>query len=150
MRTGRNLGHEFREFHEIPGSARILRARVFVKEARWKRALPGVREIRGKDPGQLLSFALLINVCALVALMIPALADPQIAQTRPKVQFRVSAELVMVDLRALDSKNHPVQGLKASDFEILEDGVPQKVDSFREILLQPSPAAATVESRRLI
>ncbi|HEY3131248.1 MAG TPA: VWA domain-containing protein [Acidobacteriota bacterium] len=82
--------------------------------------------------------------------MVLAIAAPQIAQTRPKVQFRVSAELVMVDLRALDSRSHPVQGLKASDFEILEDGIPQKVDSFREILLQPSPAAASVESRRLI
>ncbi len=141
MRAGRNLGHEFHEFHETVRS---------VFERTCSRLFREIREIRGQDFDQPSLRARLIDFCVIVALMMPALAAPQIAQTRPKVQFRISADLVMVDVRALDSNNRPASGLKPSDFEILEDGVPQKVDSFREILLQPSPAAVAVESRRLV
>jgi VWFA-related protein len=74
----------------------------------------------------------------------------QIAQTRPRVQFRVSTELVLVDVRALDSHSRPITGLKASDFEVSEDGIPQKIESFREIQLQSPPGAVAQEKERLV
>lgn len=45
--------------------------------------------------------------------------------------FRTNANLVLVDVVVTD-KGTAVQGLKASDFEVLEDGRPQTVSTFEE------------------
>ena len=58
----------------------------------------------------------------------PAAQDPQ-----PPV-FRTEANYVRVD--AFPTKDgRPVHGLTAKDFEILEDGVPQKIASFEHIVI---------------
>jgi len=45
-------------------------------------------------------------------------------------QFKVTSELVLVDVTVLDRKGNPVRGLKAEQFQILEDNQPQKISLF--------------------
>jgi VWFA-related protein len=46
--------------------------------------------------------------------------------------LKARARLVLLDVVVTDGKGKPVTGLKASDFTLLEDGVPQLVSSFQE------------------
>ena len=54
------------------------------------------------------------------------------------VRFRSNE--VQLDIVVKDKKGRPVKDLKASDFEVLEDGVSQKVESFRFVTREPAPA----------
>ena len=60
-------------------------------------------------------------------LLVVALAA---AQDRPT--FRVKVDLVVLSFTITDNKGHYVNGLKPSDFRILEDGIPQKLTTFSE------------------
>src|ERR1700761_2328693 len=53
--------------------------------------------------------------------------EPQAAAT-----LQLTAREVVMDIVALDARGHSVQGLSASDFRIVEDGVPQKIRSVSE------------------
>src|SRR5918996_4607364 len=48
----------------------------------------------------------------------------------PSVTFRVEVNYVEVDVRVVDDRGNIVTGLAAEDFEVLEDGRPQKVAAF--------------------
>lgn len=62
----------------------------------------------------------------------PAAAPAQQAQEPSQVPiYRTNANLVLVDVVVRD-KGQPVHGLKATDFQVLEDGKPQKVSVFEE------------------
>ena len=58
----------------------------------------------------------------------PAPAAPQ--GDPPPVIFRVEVDYVEADVLVTDAQNNPVNNLTADDFEVLEDGKPQKVTSF--------------------
>ena len=53
-----------------------------------------------------------------------------IAQDRPT--FRVKVDMVVLSFQVTDSKGHYRNGLKPQDFRILEDGIPQKLNTFGE------------------
>ncbi len=52
---------------------------------------------------------------------------------------RVRSNEVKLDVVVKDKKGRPIRDLKATDFEIFEDGVPQKIESFRLILREGAP-----------
>lgn len=52
------------------------------------------------------------------------------AQDQDEV-IRFRSNEVRLDVVVKDKKGRPIKDLKATDFEILEDGVPQKIESFR-------------------
>ncbi len=60
-------------------------------------------------------------------LLVVALAA---AQDRPT--FRVKVDMVVLSFTITDSKGHYINGLKPKDFRILEDAIPQKLNSFLE------------------
>jgi len=51
----------------------------------------------------------------------------------PQVGFKVSANLILVDVRIVDSDGRPVKGLTRDDFTLLEEGQVQTIDHFQEI-----------------
>jgi len=64
-----------------------------------------------------------------------------------RAKFRVSVNQIVVPAVVTDAKGHRVSGLKAEDFEVLEDGAPQKILSFSmggeaPPAAGPAPAAA--------
>lgn len=75
----------------------------------------------------------------LVALLGAPVGLPATQETPP--QFPVESARVTVDVVVHDRQGRPVTDLTAADFEVLEDGVPQRVDQFVPAVL-PSPEAS--------
>jgi Ca-activated chloride channel homolog len=63
-----------------------------------------------------------------------------VAQDRPT--FRIKVDLVVLSFTITDNRGHYVNGLKPSDFRILEDGIPQKLTTFSEGNKPPVEVAA--------
>ncbi len=70
------------------------------------------------------------------------------AQDRPT--FRIKVDLVVLSFTVTDNKGHYVNGLKASDFRILEDGIPQKLTTFSEGNKPPVEIAADGTSKPIV
>jgi VWFA-related protein len=51
-------------------------------------------------------------------------------QTAPPITFQVEVNFVDVDAVVTDEQGHFISDLKKEDFELLEDGKPQKIDTF--------------------
>lgn len=66
------------------------------------------------------------------------LAPPQAAD---QSVIRINVNLVQLDAVVTDSHDHLVPNLEASDFQILQDGKPQKITNFSYINVKPSNAA---------
>lgn len=67
----------------------------------------------------------------------PAAAQQPPAQ--PELTFRAGINFVTVDAYVSDSKGQPITDLKETDFEILEDNKPQKIEQFRFIKVDGNP-----------
>ena len=70
---------------------------------------------------------------------IPALAGTLLlcgllvlAQDSSRPVFRVKVDMVVLGFTVQDSKGRYVNGLKPKDFRILEDSIPQKLNTFAE------------------
>jgi VWFA-related protein len=68
-----------------------------------------------------------------------AAQQPDANAPQTPATFRGGISYVRVDAIVTDRKGQPVFDLKQSDFEILEDGKPQTVDSFRLIRVDGNP-----------
>lgn len=78
-----------------------------------------------------------VGAAAVLTARTPSPQDPP--QEPPR--FRVDASFVRVDAYPLrDGK--PVLGLKAEDFEVFEDGVPQRIETFEHVVVRPAGAQA--------
>jgi len=77
-----------------------------------------------------------LTVAVLVAALGAAIAAqqpspaPQTPADQPPVTFRVEVNYVEVDAFITDAQGKPVTDLTVNDFEVLEDGKPQKVSAF--------------------
>ena len=69
---------------------------------------------------------------ATVVCLLPSAAGSQQPQERPRPVFRAGALFVRVDVYPTQ-KGGPIAGLKAEDFELLEDGKPQAIETFETI-----------------
>jgi VWFA-related protein len=65
-------------------------------------------------------------------------AAPRQTPQRPPV-FRAGVDLTHLDVTVLDRQRRPVRGLTAADFTILEDGVPQPIVAFDEVVVEAPP-----------
>jgi VWFA-related protein len=67
--------------------------------------------------------------------------------TPPSAILRAESNLVETGLTVRDSSGHAVAGLKASDFEVLDNGVPREIAAFSEIQARgaaPAPGSSTM------
>lgn len=66
--------------------------------------------------------------------LIPAAVAPPVvfAQDEGRPTFRVKVDMVVLSFTVTDSKGRYINGLKPADFRILEDGIPQKLNTFAE------------------
>lgn len=61
-------------------------------------------------------------------------------------KFRVNVNQIVVPVVVTDSKGHRVSGLSAGDFQVLEDGAPQRILSFTLGGESTAPAAGTASA----
>src|SRR3989337_838865 len=59
--------------------------------------------------------------------------QPQQPQQEAPPRFRAEVSAVLVDVLVLDGQGEPMAGLTREDFQVLEDGVRQEIDSFEVI-----------------
>jgi VWFA-related protein len=64
--------------------------------------------------------------------------------------IRVRSNEVRLDVVVKDKKGHSIKDLKAADFEVLEDGVPQKVESFRFVTREPAPVTSETKDNKSV
>jgi VWFA-related protein len=62
---------------------------------------------------------------------------PDRPQDQPPPRFRTEANYVRVDVYPT-AGGQPVQDLSVGDFELLENGAPQKIDAFEHIVISPA------------
>src|SRR5215216_3974351 len=60
---------------------------------------------------------------------------------------RVRSNEVRLDVVVKDKKGRAIKDLKASDFEVVEDGVAQKVESFRFVTREAAPVTAETKEK---
>src|SRR6266568_245253 len=71
----------------------------------------------------------------------PSTPSAQRAPAGTPLKFTANSNLVILDVTAKDKGGLTVEGLKAEDFTVLEDGKPQKVSvfEFQKISSTPDP-----------
>src|SRR3954452_11598773 len=69
-----------------------------------------------------------------LALLAPSRPSAQAGNSSHDGQsFTAATTAILVDVVVRDRKGHPVTDLTGADFEVAEDGVPQKVDTFARV-----------------
>lgn len=84
------------------------------------------------------------TIALLLSLSLAAQQPPATAEKKPDKEytFESSSTLVVVNVAAKDKSGNPLQGLKASDFTITEDGKPQHIRVFEYQSLSEAPLPA--------
>ena len=72
------------------------------------------------------------------------------AQEGQRPVFRVKVDMVVLSFTVTDSKNRYINGLKPTDFRILEDGIPQNVTTFAEGARPPVAVLENGQTRPLL
>jgi VWFA-related protein len=92
-------------------------------------------------------------LCAcLTAVAVQAQQPPAPPTGQAPPTFRVEVNYVEVDARVTDARGNPVADLTAADFEVLEDGKPQKISNFSPVNIpivraeRPLFASAPIEA----
>ena len=95
------------------------------------------RSLRGRLAALVMAAAL-----AAVALRaqapVPAQPPPPAAEAQPPI-FRSGVKLVLIDVSVTGNDDTPLTDLTAADFELTEDGVPQKVEQVTLMRLDGAP-----------
>ena len=103
----------------------------------------GPEKVRPATAGRYVAVGLVL-AGALAAAQAPAPSQPTSPPT-PEVTFKVEVNYVEEDVRVVDKDGNFVRGLKQEDFQVLEDGKPQKVQTFGMVdIPEHAPAQALV------
>src|SRR5947209_6516845 len=75
---------------------------------------------------------------------------PATDQPQPPPTFRAGINFVRVDVIISDNKGNPVADLQSADFDVTEDGKPQKIETFKLVKLDGGIAESIKEPPREI
>ena len=75
----------------------------------------------------------------------PVVQQPNAPLQKPSYKFEAEAQLVVLNVSAKDKSGNPVEGLKASDFTVTEDGKPQAIKVFEYQRLEEEALPAEPE-----
>jgi len=67
-----------------------------------------------------------------ISLTIPWLGGPRLLGQEERPTFRVKVDMVVLSFTITDSKGRYVNGLRHTDFKVLEDGIQQRIATFAE------------------
>jgi VWFA-related protein len=96
-----------------------------------------------------LALALALSVVSIRAQQPPQQTPPPPATPAPQQPtFRTGVNFVRVDAIVTDKQGNPVADLKQTDFEVLEDGKPQTIESFRFVKVDGTAPVETVSPIR--
>lgn len=89
-----------------------------------------------------------LQICWITGLLLPA-GSPSHAQDDQsnKPVVRVNVNLVLLNVAVTDNKGHYVTGLRPSDFEVVEDNIPQSISTFGEGDAPQQTVVQTLDSR---
>jgi VWFA-related protein len=76
----------------------------------------------------------------------PAKQDATKGAQKKTFSFSDTVQLVEIDVFAKDKSGNPIEGLKADDFTVSEDGKPQKITNFQYMKLENDPVTAAAEA----
>ncbi|MFP5379204.1 MAG: VWA domain-containing protein [Vicinamibacteria bacterium] len=96
-------------------------------------------------PARALAAAVVLAATPWLAVAVQPPATPA-EQPPEQPVFRAAVDLVRVDVSVSDNDGKPIEGLEAADFEVTEDGVPQKVETVQFIRLDGSRTSDLDES----
>ena len=89
-----------------------------------------------------------VGIAAAAACLLVATPEPGTATSAQVPQFRSGIDLVQLDVSVLDRSGQPVRGLTAEGFTVFEDGVPQRIQAFSEIVVPvPAPQSSPWSAR---
>jgi VWFA-related protein len=71
------------------------------------------------------------------------------AQQPPTPTFRAGVNFVRVDVIVSDRDGRPIVDLSAADFEVFEDGKPQKIETFKVVHVDGQPKPGDPEPRQI-
>jgi VWFA-related protein len=92
----------------------------------------------------------LVLIGALAALQASPQSKPQAPQAAPQVPtFRAGVNFVRVDVIVSDRNDKAVGDLTEADFEVTEDGTPQKIETFKLITVDGVPKPGDPEPREI-
>ena len=77
----------------------------------------------------------------------PAAPTAATSPQNPQPTFRAGINFVRVDAIVTDKQGNPIADLKPTDFEVLEDGKPQSIESFRFVKIDSSAPVEETPSR---
>ena len=60
-------------------------------------------------------------------------AQYEIVELKKNVELTISRSLILIDAHATDKNGNPVEGLKAEDFNLYQDGKEQEITKFHEM-----------------
>jgi VWFA-related protein len=90
--------------------------------------------------------ALLVLAGTVMAAAVATGAQPPEQEPVQPPVFRAEVDLVRVDVSVTDGRGNPIEGLEAADFEVLEDGVAQTVETVQFIRLDGQRTSELDES----
>jgi Ca-activated chloride channel homolog len=85
-----------------------------------------------------------------LAISLSEISLPVFAQEEQRPVFRVKVDMVVLSFTVTESRGHYVNGLKPTDFRILEDGIVQKIATFSEGSKPPLAVLEDGSTRPLI
>src|SRR5690349_6304402 len=83
---------------------------------------------------------------SLFLVLLVSVTQPAAVAQKREESLRIGVNVVTLDIAVTDKRRRPVSNLTAKDFTVLEDGVPQRIESFTTGSAVPARVGEKVQS----